>query len=688
MTPLVLLVLALAAQAPRPEPPAGGEPAQVLDAEKAWAGAGVLLPLLASEDATVRTFALRAVGRLEDPRLVPRLLALPAPPRGPSPGAVADAVAQSLRGFDAKNNPSLIASVADWMRAIGTHADREIAFQVAGAIGRIAWQTPAQVHDAEAILVRVLGQTAPDPTFLGVYRGAMRSLESLARLNGGVAPFDDATVKALGRSVRKLAPNDSGAAVRLSALSALAAARAVDRVAEGAALKDDSMEVRRVAVSVLAGGGGGFDESEWLARIMNALDDPSGLVRYEALRAYAGRGAAVNGCGPIAGKLADADAHVVLAAFDALGELCQQNEDVTTRIAAEVRTPQADAWHRETHAFVALARRAPDRAALTMQAFVTHPSWWVRMYSTRAADAAGDVASLDKLAYDTNDNVREAALGPLRRLAKAGAESAIVAALERTDVQLLRTAATLLKDADRSERLFRPLVTALRRLTKEGKETSRDARLPLLEAIAVHARPGDAIELQPLLTDFDPMVAAKAAAVMTGLTGKPAVAAPAAVTRGWPAEFTSGDECATVSLASGRSFRLRMEWGLAPMTVDRFLKLATKDHYYDGLTFHRVAPNFVIQGGGPGPNEYAGHKQYMRDEISASSSNVRGTLGLSTRGRNTADAQFFVNLVDNARLDYNYTVFARVFDDDMPVVDAIEEGAVMTSVALLPRCGR
>src|SRR5260221_10337728 len=104
---------------------------------------------------------------------------------------------------------------------------------------------------------------------------------------------------------------------------------------------------------------------------------------------------------------------------------------------------------------------------------------------------------------------------------------------------------------------------------------------------------------------------------------------------------------------------MRMALGMAPITVDRFLTLATKDHYYDGLTVHRVVPNFVVQGGGPGANEYAGHKDYMRDEISAFSANVRGSVGLSTRGRNTADSQFFVNLVDNPRLDHDYTVFAR-----------------------------
>ena len=118
-----------------------------------------------------------------------------------------------------------------------------------------------------------------------------------------------------------------------------------------------------------------------------------------------------------------------------------------------------------------------------------------------------------------------------------------------------------------------------------------------------------------------------------------------------------------------------MDPGAAPITVDRFLKLVSMDHYYDGLTIHRVVPNFVIQGGGPGANEYSGHQTYMRDEIEAR--NMRGTVGLSTRGRNTADAQFFINLVDNPRLDGDYTVFARVEPDDMPVVERILEGDVM-----------
>ena len=150
---------------------------------------------------------------------------------------------------------------------------------------------------------------------------------------------------------------------------------------------------------------------------------------------------------------------------------------------------------------------------------------------------------------------------------------------------------------------------------------------------------------------------------------------PAAVPRGWPAYADELGQCVAVNLSSGKSFTLRMNPTDAPVTVDRFLRLALVDHYYDGLTIHRVAPNFVIQGGGPGGNEYSGHKEYMRDEIGAR--NSRGTVGLSTRGRNTADGQFYVNLIDNARLDQDYTVFASVVPADMSAVDAIQEGEVM-----------
>jgi cyclophilin family peptidyl-prolyl cis-trans isomerase len=89
-------------------------------------------------------------------------------------------------------------------------------------------------------------------------------------------------------------------------------------------------------------------------------------------------------------------------------------------------------------------------------------------------------------------------------------------------------------------------------------------------------------------------------------------------------------------------------------------------------------PNFVVQGGSPGANEYAGAGPFTRDELGLQG-NWRGTVGLSTRGRDTGDAQMFINLVDNVRLDHEYTVFAEVARG-MDVVDRVLEGAVILRI--------
>jgi cyclophilin family peptidyl-prolyl cis-trans isomerase len=115
----------------------------------------------------------------------------------------------------------------------------------------------------------------------------------------------------------------------------------------------------------------------------------------------------------------------------------------------------------------------------------------------------------------------------------------------------------------------------------------------------------------------------------------------------------------------------------APLNAFRFLRLAEAG-YYNGLTFHRIATGFVVQGGSPGGNEYSGDGPFSRDELGRLS-NLRGTVGLSTRGRDTGDAQFYVNLVDNLRLDHNYTVFGQV-ESGMDIADALLEGDVIDRV--------
>ena len=133
--------------------------------------------------------------------------------------------------------------------------------------------------------------------------------------------------------------------------------------------------------------------------------------------------------------------------------------------------------------------------------------------------------------------------------------------------------------------------------------------------------------------------------------------------------------------SGGGSFTVRLRGDVAPIMAARVLELV-RQRYYDGLTWHRVEPDFVIQGGGPGANEYVGYARYFRDEL-GTVPHVRGTVGMSTRGHDTGDAQWFVNLRDNLRLGRDYTVFAEVIDG-IEIVDGILEGDVIGRIEELP----
>jgi cyclophilin family peptidyl-prolyl cis-trans isomerase len=123
--------------------------------------------------------------------------------------------------------------------------------------------------------------------------------------------------------------------------------------------------------------------------------------------------------------------------------------------------------------------------------------------------------------------------------------------------------------------------------------------------------------------------------------------------------------------SGGGSFTVRLFPREAPATVARVLRLA-REGFYDGKVFQRVEPNFVIQGGGPDANEYVGDSTFMRDELTMRT-HARGTLGISARGRDTGDGQWFINLVDNPLLDHEYTVVGRI-DGGREVAERILEG--------------
>jgi cyclophilin family peptidyl-prolyl cis-trans isomerase len=355
----------------------------------------------------------------------------------------------------------------------------------------------------------------------------------------------------------------------------------------------------------------------------------------------------------------DTDSHVALLAIDLLGNGCVADEnpaDTLGRIVGELSTVGRDSWHRPAHAIVALARVAPDRAGRLLPDFVESEIWWVRMYGARAATELEAVTQLDQLAFDSHGNVREAAISGLARIVGHDADSSYIAQLAQPDYQLVITAARFLEGSPNRRSAVPALLNALERITAEQRETSRDPRNALLDRLEELAGRAQADYLASYLRDFDPSIAEAAARVLATWTGRTWTTDPRPLTR---------------------SFEVSLLPFEAPTNAWRFARLA-REGYFDGLTFHRVVPGFVIQGGSPGANEFMGDGPYTRDELIAQS-HLRGTIGISTRGRDTGDAQIFVNLVDNPRLDHNYTIIGEIVSG-MEAVDLILEGAVIERV--------
>lgn len=113
----------------------------------------------------------------------------------------------------------------------------------------------------------------------------------------------------------------------------------------------------------------------------------------------------------------------------------------------------------------------------------------------------------------------------------------------------------------------------------------------------------------------------------------------------------------------------------APNTIQNFVDLSKKG-FYDGLTFHRVIPNFVIQGGCPVGNGSGGPGYKIKCELEGENQyHDRGVLSMAHAGRNTGGSQFFIcHSRDNtAHLDRNHTCFGKVVEG-LDVIDAIKPG--------------
>ena len=614
---------------------------------------GIIRSGLHGGDAQTVRIAVRALGRLERPSLIPDITpslrnALPE-----IRSEAANAIGQAAQGWKGDRAPaaSAIDAVSNPLAArLKVEAEPDVRAAICATLGRLPYVTAAQAEEAE----RTLAEFAARAVSVGDRLGVAEGLEGLSRTERKLRAPGDAAL-AVQRRLVMLLRNEAatGARVRRLALEGLTTANAVDAETLGAATHDPDAQVRRLAMRAAAATAPHASAADLHSLLIAGLADEAPMARLEALRSLRARDDG-DSCAAALAATGDRDMHVTLFALDQLGAC----GSAPAAVAALERTvndlsdaASARGWHRAAHALLALASAEPPRGIAALTQFTGSRVWQLRMYAARAASVLKRRETLDTLAQDADDNVREAAVDGLRKLAGHDADAIYVSELTRAGHQILRVSAAALEGTPHPELALPALNAAWQRLVTEGHDNSHDAR----DAIA---------KTLTSLGDTPKKFVPKAAQSDLNAESLRRLAAPRA----------------RVTITGVGAFELMLFTAQAPAAVLRFAHLAEAG-YYNGLTFHRVVPNFVIQGGSRGASEYEGDASFMRDEVGLWP-HVRGAVGISTRGRDTGDAQIFVDLVDNPRLDHEYTVFAQVLNG-IEVVDQVLEGDVIERVEIL-----
>jgi cyclophilin family peptidyl-prolyl cis-trans isomerase/HEAT repeat protein len=647
-------------------------------------GLAPILENVTSTDPLLRRTATRALGRLQQPGLAKPLIAALTDRDATVRAIAAEALAQAMMGTA---RPTGAVTIAESAHALGEALADErmpnVADELARSLGRLPYVDSSAARAAESMLVTHAMNVRPLALMRAFYSLAAR-LNALQGSRRSAAPSSTVAMSVVhGKGL-----GAADAAARRVAMLTIAASGVMDSVTAATGIADRDAQVRALAMY----GARTFGPELRRKMVRRGLADSNVIVRLEALR-WARADEARPDCTLIHGALGDMTTSVRLAAIDALAEPCADSAIVNRKLDAFAKASRSGPdnlgaaqrqWHAPAHALVALAHTDPARAIARIPRFVHAGAWQARMYAARAASVLQDSGSLRLLAADPDDNVRAAAIDGAATVLKHSADDLYLQALSARGYQVIMSAARALAGST-NPATVPTLLDALARLSAERRENSRDPRMAVLARLDELGR-ADLLPRLLTVSDFDSTVAIKSAAIASKLAGT--VVAPQITPlpiRDEPLAATAlGGSLQlriTMAAASGGGVMVvQLHLDEAPTTVARVIRLA-RAHYYDGLTFHRIEPIFVLQGGSPGATEYIGDGPFMRDEL-GSRSNARGTFGISTRGRDTGDAQLYINVMDNPRLDHDYTVFGTIVSG-LAVIDRVLEGDTIARVEVL-----
>jgi len=692
----------------RPIPPATLLLITKVEDERRWDDD--LRNLLSSPNAAVRRRAALAAGRIGSEESIPSLTNLLEKD--------ADTGVRSMAAFALGEIESAAAANVLVTTLKNTNTLGELRARTIEALGKIAGVLPtdqqARKRELGAVIVDALKfelqrrGTADSQTILFGITAALRS-----------APAD------AGPTIAKFLSH-SNPRVRSDAANALARLRLKDGNEQLRKLvaADTDPNVRANAARVL---GVTEDKQSFDALVSRATGDLDLRVRVNAIRALAAlkdpraadallkRGELLSQ--RISTHGLPAENNEVLEIATTLGRLVAQNEDHTA--VAWLRKLSEAFNHRAPEVEVALVRIAPtayvasvgtgDQAKRKVQETILL-DWRA---ASGIANGLGEIAALPEtvknkpqlaaqaqallramldyrnsgLTINTLVAVHSEYAIPdvLRALAAFKPQdlgSVAQAHLKEDDITIQETAAGILGNLPPSEENTRALAAAW---PQAATSPSNDAALAILGALAKQKTTAANEHIKAGLKSGDYLIRQQAAALLKANgTGDFSSQVGTVKTRNTDADYKRALSRiarvvrAVVTTDKG-SFTIELLPEAAPLTVDNFVQLAQRG-YFRNITFHRVVPNFVIQGGDPRGDGNGGPGYSIRCEINQVLYD-RAAVGMALSGKDTGGSQWFVTHAPQPHLDGGYTVFGRVVTG-MDVVDQIVRGDAIQSIVI------
>jgi prolyl oligopeptidase len=622
--------------------------AEVEAAEDArQASASALAEAAASDDAALRARAARAWGRIQQPAGVDPLLRLL---DDPAPEVRREAVfALGQMGWVPQAAGGREAEIALRLQALLGGADEGLRAAAVEAIGKIGLERTSELvvpllADASAA-VRAEAALA-----LFRHRLVQRLRAPDAQLEALPQPAMDALLRAAG---------DPAAEARRAV--AIFFAREKDARGLEAVVKlsrDTEPWTRFFATVALRR----FEEPAAVEAAAAAARDADAHVRLAAVQALA----AQKQGGRVSAELArDPSLHIRAAVAEALGTL-ETGDPAMLEALLDDTSPTVRAA-----ALVAAARRRAEAAGEQVRRALENESWLLREAAVAAAATLPETGEelLLQAAKDLDERVRAAAIGALAARDSGRARQAVEAALSASGLAERGTAVEALRG--RTDEASAALAWRAYQAS-QGPEWP-EIREALLEVLA--ARTGPEIDgwLREALEDPAPQVAlaARRALEARGEQQLPEVPPPPKSVSPHAARRFERNPIVVLETTKG-ALRIEAFATEAPVHVANLAGLV-RAGFYDGLSWHRVVPNFVVQGGDPLGTGWGDPGWALRAEVSPLRYE-RGTLGMPrSQGFDTGGCQLFLTHVPTPHLDGQYAVFGKVVEG-LDVLDRIERG--------------